>query len=162
MKKIYMIAAMLLISMAASGQDASEIYRKWKKSKDVTAVRMTSKVINMVSGLTSMKVPMPNGKIMDLGPLYSSLDVIYVIDFKNIAALDRMVEDVNIMVRNEKYDLVSNSTNEGGQEVYIYCKGDKIIQSIVFFSLSSTSAQFLCMEGSIPRSELEELTVSSK
>ncbi len=64
------------------------------------------------------------------------------------------------MISKGKYELMMEM-KDSGETVRIYTKGGKVIESLVFFCQSPEDSQFICIDGTINRSDLEAVIVSA-
>ncbi len=161
MRKIYIIAVLLLISLGASAQEGRNIYNKWSDSKGVSAVYISPSMFKMIGKLPELQIEMDDGRNMDLAPLINSLSGFYMLDISDLSIADSVTADVRSMVSKSRYDLMME-VKDGGENVRIYTAGnDKIIESLVFFCSSSGDVQFICVDGTINRSDLEELIAAA-
>ncbi len=161
MKKIFIIAALLLISLGAFAQEGRNIYNKWSDSEGVSAVYISPSMFKMIGKLPEVQIEMGNGQSMDIAPLINSLSGFYMLDISGQSIVDKVKADVRSMVSKGRYDLMME-VKDDGENVRIYTAGnDKVIESLVFLCNSSGDVQFICIDGTINRSDLEDFIASA-
>ncbi len=162
MKKLYIMAVMLLIAVGASAQEGRNIYNKWSDSEGVSAVYISPSMFKMIGRLPSLEVELNDGENMDLAPIIRSLDGFYMLDIPNSEAGESIASDVKSMIgKSKRYELMMEA-KDGGDNVRIFTVGDdKTIESLVFLCISPDDVQFICIDGTINRSDLETLIASA-
>ncbi len=159
MKKIYIIAVLLLVSIGASAQTGKDIYNKWSDNEGVSAVYISSAMFKMIGQLPDIQIEGADGKYMDITPLINSLKGFYILDAEN-SETPGLQEDVSQMIKKGRYDLMME-VKDDGETVRIYTKGDNVIESLVFLCRSVEDFQFICIDGSIFRSDLEAILATA-
>ena len=72
MKKLYMLAVLLLIAVGASAQEGRNIYNKYSGNKGVSAVYISPSMFKLIGKLPELQVEMGEGEMMDIAPLIRS------------------------------------------------------------------------------------------
>ncbi len=162
MKKLYIMAIMLLAAVGASAQEGRNIYNKWSDSEGVSAVYISPSMFKMIGKLPNLEVELNDGENMDIAPLIRSLDGFYMLDIPNSAAGKSIAADVKSMIsKSKRYELMMEA-KDGGDNVQIFTVGDdKVIESLVFLCTSPDDFQFICIDGTISRSDLETLIATA-
>ena len=162
MKKLYMLAVLLLIAVGASAQEGRNIYNKYSGNKGVSAVYISPSMFRLIGKLPELQVEVGEGESMDIAPLLRSFSGFYMLDISNSASTAAsLAADIKTMVGNDRnkahYDLLMEVKDEG-DVVQIYTAGtDKIIESFVFYAISDSDVQFICLDGTMNRDEVETL-----
>ncbi len=162
MNKIYIIAALLLTAIGASAQDGRAIYNKWSDSEGVSAVYISPAMFRMIGKLPELNMETESGETIDLSPTISSLEGFYLLDIESSVAAKDVVNDVNSILRKSKNYELMMEVKDDGDHVQIFTVGnDKVIESIIFLCNSPDDVQFICIDGTIKRSELEAIVAAS-
>ena len=104
-----------------------------------------------------MEVEVGDGETMDIAPLVRSFSGFYLLDIEdNYMSLELRTE-VNSMIGKGRYEMLMEM-KDSGTTVRIYTAGDeKTIESFIFLASEGDEAQFICLEGSMNRKDVEEL-----
>lgn len=157
MKKITAMAVMLLMAVGAFAQEGRNIYNKYSDSEGVSAVYISPAMFNLIGKIPELNVEVGEGENMDLAPLIRSFSGFYLLDMSGSAQSAEMASDVEAMVRKGRYELLME-VKDDGDNVNIYTVGnEKTIESFVFLSRSGGDVQFICIDGSMNRSDVEKL-----
>lgn len=157
MKKITAMAVMLLMAVGAFAQEGRNIYNKYSDSEGVSAVYISPAMFNLIGKIPELNVEVGEGENMDLAPLIRSFSGFYMLDMGGSAQSAEMASDVEAMVRKGRYELLME-VKDDGDNVNIYTVGnEKTIESFVFLSRSGGDVQFICIDGSMNRSDVEKL-----
>lgn len=156
MKRLYAIAVMLLMAFGAHAQEGKNIYSKYSDKDGVSAVYISPSMFRLVGRIPEINVDSEGGN-MDIAPLIRSLDGFYLLDISDSSIASALKSDVDAMLRKGRYDLLME-VKDDGDKVYMYTTGDeKTIKSILFLSSDGGSVQFICVDGSMDRPEVEAL-----
>ncbi len=157
MKKIYIIAILLLTSIGAFAQEGSSLYNKWSDSEGVSAVYISPSMFKMIGKLPELNVELNDEEKFDVAPLIRSFSGFYLLDIENQDICQKLVADVKSMVGKGRYDLMMEM-KDSGDNIQIFTAGtEKIIESLVFFARSEGEVQFICIDGTINRSDIEAI-----
>lgn len=151
------MAVMLLMAVGAFAQEGRNIYNKYSDSEGVSAVYISPAMFNLIGKIPELNVEVGEGENMDLAPLIRSFSGFYLLDMSGSAQSAEMASDVEAMVRKGRYELLME-VKDDGDNVNIYTVGnEKTIESFVFLSRSGGDVQFICIDGSMNRSDVEKL-----
>lgn len=157
MKRIIAIAVMLLIAVGAFAQEGRNIYNKYSDSEGVSAVYISPAMFKLIGKIPELNVEVGEGENMDLAPLIRSFSGFYMLDMSGSAMSADMASDVEAMVKKGRYELLME-VKDDGDNVNIYTVGnEKTIESFVFLCRSAGDVQFICIDGTMNRSEVENL-----
>ncbi len=159
MRKIFTIAVLLITSVASFAQTGKDIYNKWSDNEGVSAVYISPAMFKMIGQLPDIQIEGADGNYMDITPLINSLKGFYILDAEN-SETPGLHEDVSQLIKKGRYELMME-LKDGGETIRIYTKGDKVIESLVFFCRSAEDSQFICIDGSILRSDLESILATA-
>lgn len=154
MKRIIVIAAMMLAAVSAFAQNGKNVYEKYSGKKDVSAIYVSPSMFRMIGRIPD--IHLTDGDV-NLAPLIKSLDGLYLIDSTNPDVNTSMREDVGRFVSTGKYELMVEIREEDETvNIYTLNEGD-IVKSFVFLAGSGDECTFICIDGRMPREELEKL-----
>jgi len=154
MKKLFIIAATLLLGTLASAQDGKSIYNKFSDEQGVSAVYISPSMFKLIGKLPELEIG-ENGEKVDISPIVKTLKGFYLINTSDSKLMDRMNGDVKKLLNSSDYELMMEA-KEDGETVRFFTDGDdKIIRSFVVMALNASGATFISMDGLINRDELE-------
>ncbi len=148
---------MLLIAVGAFAQEGRNIYNRYSDSEGVSAVYISPAMFKLIGKIPELNVEVGEGENMDLAPLIRSFSGFYMLDMSGSAKSADMASDVEAMVKKGRYELLME-VKDDGDNVNIYTVGnEKTIESFVFLCRSDGDVQFICIDGTMNRSEVEAL-----
>lgn len=157
MKRIIILAILLLSAAIASAQEGRNVYNKYSGGKGVSAVYISPAMFKIIGKLPDLKMETTNGNSLDLAPLISTFQGFYMLDISNPTTASALHKDVSTMTSKGNYELIME-VKEEAETIHIYTSGnDKIIKSFVFIASDGGSTQFLCIDGEMKRSDVENL-----
>lgn len=165
MKKLYIMAVLLLITLGAAAQEGKNIYSKYSGSKGVSAVYISPSMFRLIGKLPELNVEMGEGEAVDIAPLISSFSGFYMLDISDPQSAASLSADIKAMVENDRskkhYELLMEVMDEE-DIVRIYTAGtNTTIESFVFYIISDPDVQFICIDGNMNRTEVESLFVKA-
>ena len=118
-------------------------------------------MFKLIGKLPELQVEVGEGESMDIAPLLRSFSGFYMLDISNSASAASLAADIKAMVGNDRsmehYDLLMEVKDEG-DVVQIYTAGtENIIESFVFYAVSDSDVQFICLDGTMNREDVETL-----
>ena len=161
MKRIIILAVLLLSATIASAQEGKNIYNRYSGGKGVSAVYISPSMFKIIGKLPDLEMETADGNSMNLVPLISSFQGFYMLDISNPATASAINQDVASMISKGRYELMMEVKDEG-ETLQIYTSGnEKIIESFIFIASDGESVQFICIDGEMNRSEIEKLIAGS-
>ena len=161
MKRIIILAILLLSATIASAQEGKNIYNRYSGGKGVSAVYISPSMFKIIGKLPDLEIKTADGNSMDLAPLISTFQGFYMLDISNATTVSAINQDVASMISKGRYEFMMEVKDEG-ETLQIYTYGnEKIIQSFVFIASEGDSLQFICIDGEMKRSDIEKLIASS-
>ena len=161
MKRIIILAVLLLSVTIASAQEGKNIYNKYSGSKGVSAVYISPAMFKIIGKLPDLEMTTADGNTMNLAPLISTFQGFYMLDISNTTTISAISQDVASMTSKGKYELMMEMKDER-ETLQIYTSGnEKIIQSFVFLASDEKSVQFICIDGEMKREDIEKLIAGS-
>lgn len=161
MKKLFTIAAVLLLGTLAHAQDSKTIYNKFSDEKGVSAVYISPSMFKMIGKLPEIEIG-DNGEKVDITPIVNTLKGFYLLNSSDDGIVRRLNNDVKGLLDKGSFELMMEAKNDG-ETIRIYTDGDdNIIRSLVMMALSGSEATFLSMDGLINREALEKMIARSR
>jgi hypothetical protein len=124
MKRLIILAVILLSATIASAQEGRNIYNKYSGGEGVTAVYISPSMFKLIGKLPNLEIETESGGSMDLAPLISSFKGFYMLDISNPSVITEINKEVNVMISKGRYDLLMEVKDEG-DNVQIYTSGDE-------------------------------------
>ena len=154
MKKLYILVAMLLVSITALAQDGRSLYNKYSDYDNVEAVYISPAMFRLIGKIPDVEM---EGENVNLGPIIKSLSGLYILSIKQGAIADDLAADVNRFIQKGQYELLMEA-KDSGEVTRMYTVGDDfVVNSFVLLSHDGAETNFICLDGTIPRDKLEEL-----
>lgn len=161
MKRIIILAALLLSAAIASAQEGKNIYNRYSAGTGVSAVYISPSMFKIIGKLPDLEMETADGKSMNLAPLINSFQGFYLLDISNPTTISAIQKDVASMISKGRYELMMEVKDEG-ETLKIYTSGnEKVIESFVFIASKGDSVQFICIDGGMNRSDIEKLIACS-
>jgi hypothetical protein len=161
MKRIYAIAVMLLMTVAAYAQSGKSLYNKYSDSNGVSAVYISPAMFRMIGQLPNLDVKASDGEKVDIAPLIRSFEGFYFLDVSDKSQASSLRQEVQTMIKSGRFEVLMEA-KDSGSTMRIYTVGDdKIISSLVMLAQEGDSVQFICLEGTINRKDFETLIAKS-
>ncbi|MDE6872251.1 MAG: DUF4252 domain-containing protein [Bacteroidales bacterium] len=154
MKKIFIIAAMILIAATGFAQDGKSIYKKYSDAKNVSAVYISPAMFRMMGRLPDMEV---GDGGLNLTPVIRSLTGMYLISSENIDINSDIKKDVESFVNAGSYEILMEAKDDG-ETIRIYVVSHKdIVTSFVLLAYEKSECTFICLDGQMEQKQLEKL-----
>ena len=154
MKKIIVIAVMLLSAIGAFAQDGKSIYQKYSDEKDVSAVYISPAMFRLIGKVPDLKV---ENSDINLGPIIKSLSGLYIINSENPKVNDTLKGEVDRLVNAGRYEMLMEA-KDSGETVRMYTLGtETVVNSFVMVSVDGDETSFICLDGKMNREDLEKL-----
>ena len=154
MKQLYILVAMLLMSVTAYAQDGRSIYNKYSDNANVEAVYISPAMFRLIGKIPDM--PVEDGSV-NLGPIIKSLTGLYILSIKEDRIAQDLADDVNRFLNKGQYELLMEA-KDNGEVMRMYTVGDDfIVNSFVMLARQGNEVDFVCLDGTMPRDQLEAL-----
>ena len=158
MKRIILLAVLLLSALAASAQSGKSIYQKYSDAEGVSAVYISPAMFRLIGKIPDLEV---GENHVNLAPLIRSLSGLYIINSENARINEKLGLEVSRFISNGRYELLMES-KDGGEVVRMYTVGtEKIVNSFVMIAADGPEATFICLDGQMDRKELEGVLVET-
>ena len=154
MKQLYILVAMLLTSVSAAAQDGRSLYNKYSDNANVEAVYISPAMFRLIGKIPDMEVE--DGSV-NLGPIIKSLSGLYILSIKEDRIAEELADDVNRFIRKGQYELLMEA-KDNGEVMRMYTVGDDfVVNSFVMLARQGDEVDFICLDGTMPRDQLEAL-----
>ena len=154
MKKFYILALMLLVSVSALAQNGRSLYNKYSDLPDVEAVYISPAMFRLIGKIPDIEM---EGENVNLGPIIKSLSGLYILNITDPNLADDLHVDVNRFIKKGDYELLMEA-KDNGEVTRMYTVGnDAVVNSFVLLSRDGQETSFICIDGTIPRDQLEDL-----
>ena len=158
MKRILLLAVLLLGALTASAQSGKSIYQKYSDADNVSAVYISPAMFRLIGKIPDLEVGDNN---VNLAPLIRSLSGLYIINSENPRVNDKLSSEVSRFISNGRYELLMES-KDAGEVVRMYTVGtEKVVNSFVMIAADGPEATFICLDGQMDRQELEGVLVET-
>ena len=154
MKQLYILVAMLLLSISAFAQDGRSLYNKYSDFENVEAVYISPAMFRLIGKIPDVQM---EGESVNFGPIIKSLSGLYVLSIKEDRIAQDLTDDVNRFIKKDQYELLMEA-KDNGEVTRMYTLGDDFfVNSFVLLTREGNEVNFICLDGTIPRDQLENL-----
>ena len=154
MKQLYILVAMLLMSISAFAQDGRSLYNKYSDFDNVEAVYISPAMFRLIGKIPDVEM---NDESVNLGPIIKSLSGLYILSIKENRVAQDLADDVNRFINKGQYELLMEA-KDNGETMRMYTVGDDfVVNSFVMLAREADEVNFICIDGTIPRDQLEAL-----
>ena len=158
MKRIILLAVLLLSALAASAQSGKSIYQKYSDAEGVSAVYISPAMFRLIGKIPDLEV---GENHVNLAPLIRSLSGLYIISSENGRVNEKLSSEVSRFISNGRYELLMEA-KDAGEVVRMYTVGtEKIVNSFVMVAAEGPETTFICLDGQMDRPELEGVLVET-
>lgn len=152
MKKLILVATLMMISVAMFAQSGKSIYKKYSDCEKVSAVYISPAMFRLMGQIPSLEIEEED---VDLAPVIRSLKGMYIIDSENPDIRESVIKDVERFVDSDDYELLMEAKEEG-EIVRIYTVGnEQTVKGFVMLALEATELTFICIDGEMDRNDLD-------
>ena len=154
MKQLYILVAMLMLSITAAAQDGRSLYNKYSDYDNVEAVYISPAMFRLIGKIPDVEM---NDESVNLGPIIKSLSGLYILSIKEDSIAQDLADDVNRFIKKGQYELLMEA-KDNGEVTRMYTVGDDFtVNSFVMLAREGDEVNFICIDGNIPRDQLEDL-----
>ena len=158
MKRIAILAALLLTTIASFAQNGKSIYRKYSNAEGVSAVYISPAMFRLIGKIPNLTV---EGENVNLAPIIQSMSGLYLIDSENPVINATLKADAEKFVNNGHYELLLEA-KESGEVVRMYSVGSEtVVNGFVMISDEGAEMTFIYLDGKMNRDDLENLLAES-
>ena len=154
MKRIIIVAAMLLTTIASFAQSGKSIYQKYSEAEGVSAVYISPAMFRLMGKIPDLNV---EGENVNLAPVIQSLSGLYLIASSNPHINSSIKTDADKLVKSGHYDLLMEA-KDSGEIVRMYTVGTKdVVEGFVMITVDGEEVTFISLDGKMNRDELDNL-----
>ncbi|MBO4434428.1 MAG: DUF4252 domain-containing protein [Bacteroidales bacterium] len=154
MKRTVIIAALLLTSISLFAQSGRSFYQKYSDEPGVTAVYISPAMFRMIGSIPDISTG--DGEV-NLAPIISSLNGMYILSSENPSLSDKIYKDVSKALNTGNYELLMEAKEEG-EKVQIFTAGDAAtVTSFIMVANEGAELTFIWIDGKMERNQLENL-----
>lgn len=154
MKRIAIIAALLLTTISSFAQNGKSIYQKYSEAEGVSAVYISPAMFRLIGKIPDLSI---EGENVNLGPIIQSLSGLYLIDSENPAVNATLKADAERFVQSGHYELLMEA-KEPGETVRMYTVGtNEIVNGFVMIADEGNESTFIFLDGKMNRDDLDKL-----
>ena len=158
MKRIAILAALLLTTIASFAQNGKSIYQKYSNAEGVSAVYISPAMFRLIGKIPNLTV---EGENVNLAPIIQSMSGLYLIDSENPVINATLKADAEKFVNNGHYELLLEA-KESGEVVRMYSVGSEtVVNGFVMISDEGAEMTFIYLDGKMNRDDLENLLAES-
>lgn len=154
MKKLYILLTLLVLSVSAFAQNGRSLYNKYSDNENVEAVYISPAMFRLIGKLPNIDM---EGESLNLAPIIRRLSGLYILSISNSNLAAELAEDVKRFINKGDYELLMEA-KDNGELTRMYVVGtNTMINGLVMFSHEPDETTFICIDGDIPRDQLENL-----
>lgn len=154
MKRIVILAALLLTTIASFAQNGKSIYQKYSEAEGVSAVYISPSMFRLIGKIPELSV---EGEKVNLAPVIQSLSGLYLIDSENAKINSTLKAEAEKFVRSGNYELLMEA-KDSGEVVRMYTNGtETTVNGFVMIADEGAETTFIYLDGKMNRDELESL-----
>ncbi|MBO5406894.1 MAG: DUF4252 domain-containing protein [Bacteroidales bacterium] len=158
MKRLFLLAAMLLVTISSFAQDGKSIYQKYSDSEDISAVYVSPAMFKLIGKLPDIEM---NSGEVNFYPIIKSLTGLYIINSSNKNINAQLYADVEKFIKSGRYELLMEA-KDSGETVKMYTVGnDTVVNSFVMVARDGDETTFICIDGNMNRTDMEKLLAES-
>lgn len=158
MKRLFLLAAMLLVTISSFAQDGKSIYQKYSDSEDISAVYVSPAMFKLIGKLPDIEM---NSGEVNFYPIIKSLTGLYIINSSNKNINAQLYADVEKFIKSGRYELLMEA-KDSGETVKMYTVGnDTVVNSFVMVAKDGEETTFICIDGNMNRTDMEKLLAES-
>ena len=152
MKKLILIAALMIASVAAFAQSGKSIYQKYSDCEKVSAVYISPAMFRLIGQIPNLEV---EDEDIDLSPVIKTLKGLYLINSENPDIRENIIKEVEKFVDSADYELLLEAKDEG-ETVRIYTVGnEQTVKGFVMLAIEADELTFICIDGEMDRNDLD-------
>lgn len=154
MKRLFLLAAMLLVTISSFAQNGKSIYQKYSDSEDISAVYVSPAMFKLIGKLPDIEM---NSGEVNFYPIIKSLTGLYIINSSNKNINAQLYADVEKFIKSGRYELLMEA-KDSGETVKMYTVGnDTVVNSFVMVARDGDETTFICIDGNMNRTDMEKL-----
>ncbi|MBP5566638.1 MAG: DUF4252 domain-containing protein [Bacteroidales bacterium] len=157
MKKIIVLAALLLSFISSFAQDGKSLYRKYSDEPNISAVYVSPAMFRLIGRIPDIQAA--DGDV-NLTPVIQALTGLYIISSENPDINAKLSKDVKKFINSGTYELLMEAKEDGEKMTMYTCGDEKTVTSFVMLADEGSEVTFICLDGKLDRNKLEEMMSS--
>ena len=154
MKRIAIIAALLLASIFSFAQTGRSIYQKYSDAEGVSAVYISPAMFRLIGKIPDLHV---EGEDVNLAPIIQSLSGLYLIDSENPKVNAELKAEAAKFINAGNYELLMEA-KDSGEIVRMYTMGtETLVNGFVMIAEDGGESTFIYLDGKMNREDLENI-----
>ncbi len=154
MKRISIIAALLLASIFSFAQTGRSIYQKYSDAEGVSAVYISPAMFRLIGKIPDLHV---EGEDVNLAPIIQSLSGLYLIDSENPKVNAELKAEAAKFINAGNYELLMEA-KDSGETVRMYTMGtETLVNGFVMIAEDGGESTFIYLDGKMNREDLENI-----
>ena len=154
MKKLYIIIALVFLSVSALAQNGRQLYNKYSDSPGMEAVYISPAMFRMIGRIPDVEL---RDEKVSLSPLIKSMTGFYLLNTSDSVTGQALYNDVKKFVDAGSFELLMEA-KDNGSVMRMYTSGDdKTVSSFVMLAQDGGEVSFISFDGKMDREELENL-----
>ena len=160
MKRICILAVLLLAGIAASAQNSGKaLYQKFSDEPGIQAVYISSAMFRLIGKIPDVEL---GDSDVNLARVIKSMNGFYLLSSEDPAVGGQLARDVTQFIGKSDFELLMEAKEEGEtMRMYTVSPDEATITSLVMLSRDNDETTFLSIDGVIDRAALEELIASA-
>ena len=152
MKRIIIIATLLLASISTFAQNGKSIYQKYSDAENVSAVYISPAMFRLIGRIPDINI---GDDKVNLASVIKSMNGLYILNTSDPKIGDGIYSTAEKFVKKGQYELLMEA-KENGEATRMFTVGtDKIVKGFVMLSKSGEDISFISIDGEIEREKLE-------
>jgi len=158
MKRIIIVAALLLTSIGMFAQNGRSFYQKYSDEPGVSAVYISPAMFRMMGSIPEITA---GANDVNLAPIIRNLKGMYIISSENVSLNSKLSKEVTKALGSGNYELMMEAKDDG-ERVQIYTAGDAAtVTSFILVSDEGSELTLIWLDGEMPREQMENLLSDS-
>lgn len=154
MKRIIIIAAVMLMTVSAYAQSGKDIYNRYSGKKGVSAVYISPTMFGLMKELPDIQVEA--GEV-NLSSVIRTFDGMYILEVEDRALSDSLEAEISGLVGQGRFELLMEAAEESEQmRIYIVRKDD-VVTDFLMLAHDSGSTSVISISGNMPMQELQKI-----
>ena len=154
MKRIIIVAALLLTSIGMFAQNGRSFYQKYSDEPGVSAVYISPAMFRMMGSIPEISA---GDNEVNLAPIIRNLKGMYIINSENVSLNGKLSKEITRALGSGNYELMMEA-KEDGEKVQIYTAGDEAtVTSFILVSDEGDEFTVIWLDGEMPRQQMENL-----
>ena len=154
MKRIIIVAALLLTSIGMFAQNGRSFYQKYSDEPGVSAVYISPAMFRMMGSIPEISA---GDNEVNLAPIIRNLKGMYIINSENVSLNGKLSKEITRALDSGNYELLMEAKDDG-EKVHIYTAGDEAtVTSFILVSDEGNEFTVIWLDGEMPREQMENL-----